>query len=86
MTSMSLDGLPGVAQVAIQGARYAAKVITARLDGKPAPPSYSTRARWPPSRASVVVSVGALKFGGFIGWLAWLGVYAPGLRHRLQVA
>ena len=33
---ISLDNLPGVAQVAIQGAKYAAKEIDGRLKGKPA--------------------------------------------------
>jgi NADH dehydrogenase len=38
------------------------------------------------SRFSAVVSVGALKFGGFIGWLAWLGlhlVYVIGFKSRV---
>ena len=33
---IALDNLPGVAQVAIQGAKYAAKEIDGRLEGKPA--------------------------------------------------
>ena len=33
---IALDNLPGVAQVAIQGAKYAAKEIDGRLKGKPA--------------------------------------------------
>src|SRR5690606_23822390 len=33
---MALDNLPGVAQVAIQGARYAVAQIRRRLDGRPA--------------------------------------------------
>src|SRR6202008_4932630 len=32
---IDLDHLPGVAQVAIQGAKYAAKEIDRRLEGKP---------------------------------------------------
>ena len=32
---IDLDHLPGVAQVAIQGAKYAAKAIDRRLEGKP---------------------------------------------------
>ena len=31
---IALDNLPGVAQVAIQGAKYAAKTIDGRLEGK----------------------------------------------------
>jgi len=42
--------LPGVAQVAIQGGVYAAKVIRARLEGKQAPPPFhylNKRRGWP---------------------------------------
>src|SRR3954451_3671033 len=40
---MSLDRLPGVAQVAIQGGRYAAEAIKRRIDGKPAQPPFRYR-------------------------------------------
>ena len=52
---IALNNLPGVAQVAIQGAKYAAKEIKGRLNGKPAAEarsSTSTRATSPRSRAS----------------------------------
>ena len=51
---MSLDKLPGVAQVAIQGGRYAADAIKRRLAGKPpaGPSTTSTRVRWRRSPAS----------------------------------
>ena len=39
------DQLPGVAQVAIQGGRYAAKTIKARLKGEPTPGRSATRTR-----------------------------------------
>jgi NADH dehydrogenase len=48
-------GLPGVAQVAIQGGKYAAKQIkrdAAGRERKAKPFSTSTRATWPPSPAS----------------------------------
>src|ERR1019366_2175681 len=34
---MDLDGLPGLAEVAMQTGRHAAKVITARIEGRPEP-------------------------------------------------
>ena len=51
-----VDGVPGQAQGAIQGARYAAKLIKAELRALIRPPasrsSTSTRARWPPWRGT----------------------------------
>ena len=51
---IALDNLPGVAQVAIQGAKYAAKEIRNRIEGKRPSrrSSTSTRARWPSSAGS----------------------------------
>src|ERR1043165_6213090 len=37
---ISLNNLPGVAQVAIQGAKYAAKEIDGRLRGRPPQPAF----------------------------------------------
>ena len=57
---MALDNLPGVAQVAIQGARYAARTITDRLDGRPPRPAFSYRDKGSMatiSRFSAVMSV-----------------------------
>ncbi|MBK8730645.1 MAG: NAD(P)/FAD-dependent oxidoreductase [Tetrasphaera sp.] len=86
---MSLDRLPGVAQVAIQGARYAVKVIKSRLDHKPAPPPFEYFDKGSMatiSRFSAVVSMGKIQFGGFIAWLAWLGlhiIYITGFKSRV---
>lgn len=86
---MALDGLPGVAQVAIQGARYAARTIGARLDSRPAPPPFTYRDKGSMatiSRFSAVVSMGRIRFGGFIAWLAWLAlhlVYIIGFKSRV---
>ncbi len=86
---MSLDGLPGVAQVAIQGSRFAAKQIGRRLDGK------ETDARFEYfdkgsmatiSRFSAVASIGKLRFAGFFAWVLWLAihlVYIIGFKHRV---
>ncbi len=78
--------LPGVAQVAIQQGRYAAKLITARLK--------DSAAQFPPfhyndlgnmatvGRASAVADLGRIKLSGFIGWLAWLFIHLISLVHH----
>jgi NADH dehydrogenase len=85
----SLKGYPGVAQVAIQGSRYAADVIKRRLAGKPeqGPFEYHDKGSMATiSRFSAVASIGNLRFTGFIAWLLWLAVhlvYIIGFKHRL---
>ncbi len=82
-------GLPGVAQVAIQGGRYAAEVIRRRLDGRPAPQPFRYRDKGSMatiSRFSAVVSIGRLRLSGLVGWLLWLGVhlvYLIGFKNRV---
>ncbi|NHA66897.1 NAD(P)/FAD-dependent oxidoreductase [Phycicoccus flavus] len=86
---ISLDDLPGVAQVAIQGARYAAKEIGRRLDGEEpqGPFEYFDKGSMATvSRFSAVASVGRLRFHGFVAWLLWLGVhlvYIIGFKNRI---
>jgi NADH dehydrogenase len=86
---MALDNMPGVAQVAIQGGRYAAKQIGLRLDGKPAaaPFHYFDKGSMATvSRLSAVASVGRLRFSGFAAWVLWLIVhlmYLVGFKNRL---
>jgi NADH dehydrogenase len=86
---MTLDDLPGVAQVAIQGARHAAREISARLDGEPTqgPFKYFDKGSMATvSRFSAVASVGKLRFSGFAAWLLWLGVhlvYIIGFKQRV---
>jgi NADH dehydrogenase len=85
----SLKGYPGVAQVAIQGARYAADQIKRRLAGKePAGPfEYRDKGSMATiSRFSAVASIGRLRFTGFAAWLLWLAVhlvYIIGFKNRL---
>ena len=86
---IALDGLPGVAQVAIQGGRHAARQIRARLAGKldGQPFEYRDKGSMATiSRFSAVASIGRLRLSGFIAWLIWLGVhlvYIIGFKHRL---
>jgi NADH dehydrogenase len=85
----SLKGYPGVAQVAIQGARYAADQVKRRLAGQEprGPFEYHDKGSMATiSRFSAVASIGKLHFSGFTAWLLWLAVhlvYIIGFKHRL---
>ncbi len=64
--------------MAIQGGRYAAGRIEARLRGEPDGPAFTYRDKGSMatiSRFSAVASVGPLRFGGFVAWLLWLAVH-----------
>jgi NADH dehydrogenase len=86
---IALDNLPGVAQVAIQGAKYAAKEIDRRLKNKPPqkPFKYFDKGSMATiSRFSAVALVGKIRVTGFIAWLMWLGVhliYLTGFKNRV---
>jgi NADH dehydrogenase len=87
----AVEGVPGMAQGAIQGAKYAAKAIKAELKGAdPAqrePFQYFDKGSMATvSRFSAVAKVGPLEFGGFIAWLAWLVlhlVYLVGFKTKV---
>ncbi|MCV7279079.1 NAD(P)/FAD-dependent oxidoreductase [Mycolicibacterium flavescens] len=86
-----VEGVPGQAQGAIQGARYAADAIKAELKGadrtQREPFKYFDKGSMATvSRFSAVAKIGPLEFGGFIAWLAWLGlhlIYLVGFRRKL---
>ncbi len=86
---VTLDNLPGVAQVAIQGAKYAAKEIRHRLDDKaPQEPFhyFDKGSMAIISRFRAVAMVGKLRLTGLIAWLMWLAVhlvYITGFKNRL---
>jgi NADH dehydrogenase len=86
---IALDNLPGVAQVAIQGAKYAAKEIDNRLEGKaPQEPfKYFDKGSMAIiSRFNAVAMVGKLRLTGVIAWLMWLAVhlvYITGFKNRV---
>ena len=83
--------LPQVAQVAMQGGRRAAKNIAARVRGRPTRAFHykdkgimATIGR----RSAVAELPLGLRFGGTLGWLAWLVlhlVYLVGFHNRLSV-
>jgi NADH:ubiquinone reductase (H+-translocating) len=85
----ALDNLPGVAQVAIQGARYAARQIDRRLKGKEPQPAFKYFDKGSMatiSRFSAVATVGKLRLTGFIAWLMWLAVhlfYITGFKNQV---
>ncbi|MDT9595374.1 NAD(P)/FAD-dependent oxidoreductase [Nocardioides zeae] len=86
---ISLDNLPGVAQVAIQGAKYAAKEIDGRLKGQaPQKPfKYFDKGSMAViGRFRAVMMVGRFRVSGVIAWLSWLAVhlmYLTGFKNRV---
>jgi NADH dehydrogenase len=82
--------LPGVAPVAMQQGRYAAKVVRNRLRSKQTPPfRYRDKGNLATiGRASAVADIKGLKLSGFIAWLTWLVVhlwYLVGFQNRILV-
>jgi NADH dehydrogenase FAD-containing subunit len=89
---MSVPGVPGMAQGAIQGAHYATTQIKNALKGHDDPATrkpfkyFDKGSMATISRYSAVAQVGKLEFGGFIAWLAWLLLhlyYLIGHRNRI---
>jgi NADH:ubiquinone reductase (H+-translocating) len=86
---IDLDHLPGVAQVAIQGAKYATTAIKRRLAGKPPqkPFKYFDKGSMATiSRFRAVALVGRFRLTGLLAWLLWLVihlVYLTGYKNRI---
>jgi NADH dehydrogenase len=87
---MSLDGLPGVAEVALQSGRHAAGEIERRLAGEIA--STPFRYRDLGTLASIsknfaVAELGPIRIWGLAGWLLWLFVhlmFLTGFKNRIS--
>ena len=82
--------LPGVAPVAMQQGRYAARVVRARLQGRDHGAfRYRDKGNLATiGRAAAVADVKGLRLGGFPAWAAWLVVhlwYLIGFQNRLLV-
>jgi NADH dehydrogenase len=82
--------LPGVAPVAIQQGRYAAKAVRARLQGRPGQPfQYRDKGNLATiGRAAAVADIKGFKLSGFLAWITWLVVhlfYLVGFQNRLVV-
>ena len=89
---MAVPDVPGVAQGAIQGAKYATKIIKNDLKGRDNPVFREPFKYWDKgsmatiSRHHAVAQVGKLEFGGYIAWLAWLFLhllYLVGFKNRI---
>ncbi len=85
---MSLNGLPGVAEVAMQSGMHAARTIGRRLSGDSTERPFVYRdlgSMATISRFRAVVSFKGIKVGGFIGWLMWAFVhitFLTGFKNR----
>ena len=85
---MALNGLPGLAEVAMQSGRHAAKTIVRRLrgratEGRSAIVDLGTMATI--ARFRAVATIGRLQLAGFVGWLLWLVVhlaFLTGFKNR----
>jgi NADH:quinone reductase (non-electrogenic) len=87
----SLNGLPGVAEVAMQGGLHAANEVRRRI-AEPAEPSKPFRYRDLGSAAYIsrghaVLRLGPVQLSGFLGWLLWGAVhiaFLAGVRNRVR--
>ena len=85
-----VQALLGVAPVAMQQGRYAAKLVRARLSGHPIGPfRYLDKGNLATiGRARAVADLHAIRLSGFPAWAAWLVVhlfYLVGFQNRLIV-
>jgi len=86
-----VETLPGVAPVAMQQGRYAAKVIRARLRGARGVGTFRYRDKGNLAtigRAAAVADIKGLKLSGFVAWFTWLVVhlwYLVGFQNRILV-
>jgi NADH dehydrogenase len=85
---MALDGLPGVAEVAMQQGIHSAATIKRRLRGEEGSKPFRYRdlgSMATISRFRAVVSFKGLRVAGFLGWLMWLFVhlaFMTGFKNR----
>jgi NADH dehydrogenase len=82
--------LPGLAQVAMQQGRFAARTIRDELDGRPRSKfHYVDKGQLATiGRSRAVADIWKLHFGGFPAWMVWLFVhiyYLTGFKNRLFV-
>ena len=89
-TDGTVDTFPGVAPVAMQEGRYAARVIRARLESEQAPPfHYHDKGNLATiGRGAAVAQIGPLKLSGFLAWATWVMVhlwYLVGFENRVLV-
>ncbi len=91
--SLTQDGraLPGVAPVAMQQGRYAARMVLARLNGSTDPPPFRYLDKGnlaTVGRAFAILDVHGIKLSGPLAWIGWLVIhilYLIGFRNRAVV-
>ena len=81
---------PGVAPVAMQQGRYAAKVVHARLNSRDTPPfRYHDKGNLATiGRGAAVADLKPVRLSGFLAWVTWLVVhlwYLVGFENRVLV-
>ena len=87
---MAHDGLPGLAEVAIQSGRHAAAEIRRRLDGDTRPRPFRYRDLGSLAAVSRYYAIGerrGVRIWGFTGWLMWLVVhltFLTGFKNRVS--
>ncbi len=88
---IAIDGVPGVAQAALQEGAYVAGVVGSRLAGRSAPPPFRYRDKGNLAivgRSWAVADIRGLQLTGFLAWLVWAGVHIAFLvdwQKRLEV-
>ena len=85
-----IQDLPGVAPVAMQQGRYAARSVLRRVEDKEVKPfRYVDKGNLATiGRAHAVAEIKRVHFGGALAWLLWLGIhifYLIGFQNRLLV-
>jgi NADH dehydrogenase len=86
---VAMDGLPGVAQAAIQSGKYAARQIRSFVQGNPPPKDFrylDLGSMATISRFRAVVVFGRIRVTGLVAWLMWLGLhlaYLTGFKNRV---
>jgi NADH dehydrogenase len=87
---MALDGLPGLAEAAIQSGRHAAAEIRRRLNGDAQPRPFRYRDLGSLAAVSRYYAIGerrGIRIWGFAGWLIWLVVhltFLTGFKNRVS--
>lgn len=88
---MSLEGVPGVAQGAIQGARFVTRRLKDLLEGRdPSDVTFSYNDKGSMAtiaRSKAVASIGPINLHGFPAWLAWSFLhvlYITGFKSRVS--
>lgn len=85
----SLDDLPGVAEVAMQGGRHVGAVIAGLVAGQGDRTPFDYRDLGSAAyiaRRNAVVQAGRLRLSGYVGWLAWGAIhiaFLAGVRNRM---